>query len=72
MDLPVNKTIAYALRRFAGCVTRRNAYQLTGVRGVNMVELKRQIMAMADAVEGSAGEISLPVNGGDPTNGGQG
>lgn len=61
MDLPVNRTIAYALRRFAGSVTRRNACQLTGERCVNMVELKSEIMQMAEAIEGSGGEVAALV-----------
>jgi hypothetical protein len=59
--LQFNRTISYALRRFSGCITKRNAQQLTGELYVNMPALKGEIMEMADAIEGRGRDIRTAV-----------
>jgi hypothetical protein len=77
MTLNINKTMAYALRRLAGCITKRCARQLAGSQNVDMVVVKSEIMEMADSVEGKGRrmKVVLPVSlrdlsgAGDPVSG---
>jgi hypothetical protein len=50
--MDITKTIAYALRKFSASISKRNAQQLTGNKYPDMVLVKKEIMDMAEAVEG--------------------
>ena len=63
MELNYTSLVSYALRRLSGNLTRRNAQVLTGAKKVDMVQLKQELMQLADSLACSGDGCRCPLCG---------